>query len=149
MLHLVEQELHRLDGVQGLEHLPQYPYPVELFLREEQVFLPRAGLVQVYGREYSSFSQLPVEDDFHVAGSLELFEYDLVHTASGLDEGGGDDGQATAFLDVPGCSKEPLGLMQGVGVDAAGEHLSGGRYDRVVGPGEPRYRIKQDHDILL
>src|SRR3972149_12285058 len=96
MLYLVEQELHGLYRVQGLEHLAEYPDPVELFLGKEQGFFPRAGLVEVDGREYPLLGELPVEDDFHVAGSLELLEYDLVHAAARVDKGRRHDGEAPA-----------------------------------------------------
>src|SRR3989304_6026448 len=149
MLYLVEQELHGLYRVQGLEHLAEYPDPVELFLGKEQVFFPRAGLVEVDGREYPPLGELPVEDDFHVAGSLELLEYDLVHAAARVDKGRRHDGEAPALFDVPGGAEEPLGLVQRVRVHAAREHLSAGRHDGVIRPCEPRYRVEQYYHVLL
>src|SRR3990170_4764010 len=149
MLYLVEQELHGLYRVQWLEHLAEYPDPVELFLGKEQVLFPRAGLVEVDGREYPSLGELPVEDDFHVAGSLELLEYDLVHTAARVDKGRCHDGETPALFDVPGRSEEPLGLVERVRVHAAREHLSAGRHDGVICPCEPRYRVEQYYHVLL
>jgi hypothetical protein len=64
--------------------------------------------------------------DFHVAGALELLVDHVVHAAAGVDEGGGDDGQRAAFLDVARGAEEALRLLQGVGVDTAGQHLAGG-----------------------
>ena len=59
-----------------------------------------------------------------VAGALELFEDHFVHAAAGIDQGGGDDGQRAAFLDIARGAEEALGPLQGVGVDAAGQHLA-------------------------
>ncbi len=59
----------------------------------------------------------------HVAGSLELFEDDFVHAGAGIDEGGGDDGERAAFLNVAGRAEEALGALQGVGVYAARDTL--------------------------
>jgi hypothetical protein len=64
--------------------------------------------------------------DFHVAGALELLVDHVVHAAAGVDQGGGDDGQRAAFLDVARRTEEALGLLQGVGVHTTGEYLAGG-----------------------
>ena len=90
---------------------------------------------------------LAVEDDLRVAGALELLEDHLVHARAGIDQRGRDDGQRAAFLDVAGRAEEALRALQGVGVDAAGQHLAGGRHDRVVGAAEAGDRIEQDHHV--
>src|SRR5216117_28410 len=54
------------------------------------------------------------------------------------------DRQAAAVLDVPGRAEEPLGALQRVGVQAAGEDLAAGRGNRVVGPCQPREAVEQD-----
>ena len=59
--------------------------------------------------------------ELHVAGALELLVDDLVHLGAGVDEGGRDDGDGAALLDVAGSAEEALGLLQRVGVNAAGE----------------------------
>ena len=58
--------------------------------------------------------------DLHVSGAFELLENDLVHPASRVYEGGGHDGERTAFLNVSGCPEESLGFVERVGVHAAG-----------------------------
>ena len=60
-----------------------------------------------------------------IAGALELLEDHFVHAAAGIDQRGRDDGQRAAFLDVARRAEEPLRPLQGVGVDAAGQHLAG------------------------
>ena len=51
------------------------------------------------------------------------------------------------MLDIPGSAKEALGTLQGICIDATGQHLARGRDHRVVGPAQTRDRIEQDHDI--
>ena len=104
--------------------------------------------VDVDGRPDALVDQPAVEVHFHVAGPLELLEDHLVHAAAGVDQGGGQDRQAAAFLDVAGGAEEALRLVQGVGVDAAGEDLAGVRHLGVVGPGQARDRIEQNHHVL-
>jgi hypothetical protein len=52
-----------------------------------------------------------------------------------------------AFLDVAGGAEEPLGFLQRVGVDTAGEDLAGVRNLGVVGPGEAGDRVEQDDHV--
>ncbi|OQA09054.1 MAG: hypothetical protein BWY66_00738 [bacterium ADurb.Bin374] len=83
----------------------------------------------------------------HVAGALELLEDDFVHLRAGVDQRRGDNRQAAAPLDLAGRAQEPLGLVEGERVDSAGEGLAG-RGDRdVVGAGQARDRVEQDHDV--
>ena len=111
-------------GGQRRQHLAQHPDPAELPLVDEQLFLPGAGLVDVDGREDPPLDELAVEVDLHVAGALELLEDHIVHPRTGVDERGADDGQTAALLDVARGAEEPLGFLQRVGVDTAGEHLA-------------------------
>ena len=85
-----------------------------------------------------------VEVELHVAGALELLVDHVVHARAGVDQGGGDDGQRAAFLDVAGGAEEALGPLQGVGVDAAGQDLAGGRHHGVVGAGQAGDGVEQD-----
>ena len=52
------------------------------------------------------------------------------------------------LLDLPGGPEEPLGLLQGRGVDAAGEDLARVGRLGVVGPGQPGDRVEQDDHVL-
>ena len=145
---LIEQ-FHGFDGRERVEHLAQDPDALQVFLGDEQLFLTRAGALNVDGREDALVDELAVEDDFHVAGALELFEDDFVHARAGVDERGGDDGERAAFFNVAGRAEEALGALQGVGIDAAGEHFAGGRNDGVVGAGETGDGVEQDDDVAL
>ena len=68
---------------------------------------------------------------------------------AGIDQRGGDDGQRAAFLDVAGGAEEALGLVQRVGVHAAGEDLAGVRLHGVVGAGQAGDGVEQDDDVAL
>src|ERR1035437_6463973 len=88
---LVCEKLHGVDRRERVDDAAEDPGALEVFLGDQQLFLTRAGALDVDGREDALVDQLAVEDDFHVAGTLELFEDDLVHARAGVDEGGGDN----------------------------------------------------------
>ena len=87
--------------------------------------------------------------DFHVARALELFKDDFIHARAGVHQRGGDDGQRTAFLDVARRAEKPLGLVQRVGVHAAGKDFAGVRLHGVVGARQTGDGIEQDDDVAL
>ena len=87
--------------------------------------------------------------DFEVAGALEFLVDHIVHTATGVDQRGSDDGQAATLLDVARGTEESLRLLQRVGIDTAGQHLAGCRLHRVVGTRQAGDGVEQDHHILL
>src|SRR3954451_10654460 len=74
VLHLVEQELHRVDGAHLHQDPAQHPHLAERALLDEQLFLAGAGLADVQRREDALVADLAVEDDFRVTGALELLE---------------------------------------------------------------------------
>ena len=101
----------------------------------QHLFAARAAAVDVDRRPDALVDQLAVEHDLQVAGAFELLEDHLVHLAAGVDQRGGDDRQRAAFFDLAGRAEEPLGPLQGVGVDAAGEDLARVRAFRSSRPG--------------
>ena len=136
-------------GDSGLSTLRRIADAVEFFLGHQQLFLARAALVDVDGRENALVHQLAIQMDFHVAGAFEFFEDHVVHAAAGIDQRGGDDGQRSAFFDVARRAEEALGALQRVGIHAAREHLAGGRHDGVVSARQARDGIEQDHHVAL
>ena len=88
--------------------------------------------MQVNRREESLVAQPAVEVDFRVTSTLEFFENHIIHARTRINKGGGDNGQRAAFLDVSRCAKEPLGTLQGVGVDTARKNLAARGHNRVM-----------------
>src|SRR5690606_36907339 len=109
ILHLVEEEFHRIDRAHLHEDAPEDPHLGELVLLDQQLFLAGAGLADVERREDALVGDLAVEHDLRIAGTLELLEDHLVHAAAGVDQRGGDDREAAAFLDVARRAEEALG----------------------------------------
>ena len=132
-----------------MQQFPEDPDLLQHVRLDQQFLAARAGAVDVDGRIDALFGDAPAQVHFHVAGALELLVDDLVHLRAGLDQGGGDDGQRTAFLDIARGTEEALRPLQRIGIDTAGEDLARGRDHRVVGAREAGDRIEQDDHILL
>ena len=124
LTQLAEQELDRIDRSHRIENSPQDIHFLENIRGNQQLLLPRARSGDVHRREGALVGDLAVEDDFRIARALELFENDFVHARAGIDQGGRDDGQRPAFLDIARRAEKPLRPLQRVGVDAAGQHLA-------------------------
>src|SRR5437667_2163791 len=148
-LELVQQELHALHGVELGERLAQEPDLLELVLLEEQLFLPRPRLLDVDRGEDPLVHQPAIEMDLHVARPLELLEDDVVHPASGVDDGRRHDRERAALLDVPRRGEEAARPLERVRVEAARQDLARRRDDGVVGAREAGERVEQDHDVPL
>ena len=86
--------------------------------------------------------------DFHIAGALELLEYDFVHAAAGFDQSGCDYGKASAALDIARRAEEALGLKQRRGIQTARQRAPGRRHDEVIRARQSRERIQQHHNVL-
>jgi transcription termination factor Rho len=54
----------------------------------------------------------------------EFFEDDVVHAAACVDQGRGDDREASTFFNVAGSAEEALGPLERVGVHTAGQNLA-------------------------
>ena len=83
----------------------------------------------------------------HVARALELLIDEIVHATAGIDEAGGNDGQASSTFGVSSSAKEALGGIKGHRVDASGEGATAGRQGQVIGTGEAGNAIEQDDHI--
>src|SRR4051794_17975579 len=122
---LVEQEVDRIHRAHRIEDAAQDVHLLELLRIGEQFFLAGAGARDVDRRERALVGHLAVEDELGVAGALEFLEDHFVHARAGIDQGGRDDGQRAAFLDIARRTEEALWPLQSIRVDAAGEHLAG------------------------
>src|SRR6185437_2283203 len=146
-IHAVGQQLHRLDRVHVAENLAQNVHAAQFLRVHEQVFLARAGAVYIDGRPDALIDHAAIKMQLHVASALELLEDHFIHATAGVDEGGRQDGQRAAFLDVAGRPEETLRLVQGVGVHTAGQDFAGMRNLRVVRARQPRDGVEQDHYV--
>src|SRR6185312_2474317 len=86
LAELVGEKLHGFNRRERVEDLAQNPGALQVVFRDEELFFAGARALDVDGREDALVDELAVEDDFHVAGALELFEDDLVHARAGVDE---------------------------------------------------------------
>ena len=85
--------------------------------------------------------------DFHVAGAFKLFVNQVVHTATGIYQTSGQDGQAAAFGGITGSAEETFSRMQRGGINTAGKGSAAGRHGQVVSAGQTGNTIQQDNDI--
>src|SRR4051794_35698719 len=99
---LVEQEVDRVHRPHRIEDAAEHVHLLEVLRVGDELLLAGAGARDIDRRERPPVGDLAVEDELGVAGALELFEDDLVHAASGIDQRGGDDRQRAALLDVTG-----------------------------------------------
>src|SRR3954470_10549374 len=72
VLHLVEQELHRVDRAHLHQDPAQHPHLGKGALLDEQLFLAGSRLADVERGEDALVRDLAVENDLAVAGALEL-----------------------------------------------------------------------------
>src|ERR1700722_18389502 len=70
----IDEQFHRFNRRKWIENLTQDPYALQIFLGNEQLFFAGAGTLDINGGKYPLIHKLAVQNDFHVAGALELFE---------------------------------------------------------------------------
>ena len=114
----------------------------------QQIVATSRRLYQVDSREDTLVRERAVQLDLRVTCTLELLEDHLVHLRTGIYESGSDDCERSATLDVTGSTEESLRLLQGVGINTTGKHLTRGRSHRVIGTCQTGDRIEEDHDIV-
>src|ERR1700710_1939162 len=122
---LVEQEVDRVHGPHRIEYPAQHVHFLQELRIGDQLFLAGARARDVDRREGALVGNLAIENQFGIAGAFEFFENHFVHSAAGIDQRGGDDGERTALLDVARGAEETFRPLQRVGVDAAGQYLAG------------------------
>src|SRR5574341_153465 len=149
LFEFFEQEFHALHRGERVQDLPEHPHAVEVVLVHEELFLAGAGGVDVDGREHALVHELAVEVELHVAGALEFLEDHVIHAAARVHEGRGEDREAPPILDAARGAEEPFRPLEGVRVQAAGEHLAAGGNDGVMRAGQAGDAVQQDHHVLL
>src|ERR1700730_18891590 len=73
-LELVDQEFQTVDGAHRRQDAAQYPHLRKDAAIHQQFLLASTGFGDVNGREGALVGDLAVENDFRIAGALELFE---------------------------------------------------------------------------
>ena len=119
LLEVRDEQLHGFNRREWVEHAAQHEDALQVLFRNQQLFLARPRSLDVDRREDALVHKLAVENDFHVAGALELFEDDFIHARSGIDQGRRNDSQRAAFFDSAGRAEEALRALQRVGIHAA------------------------------
>ena len=82
-----------------------------------------------------------------VTGAFEFFEDHLVHTRPGVDQGGGDNRERAAFLDIPRCAEELFGRCKALASTPPVKTLPDD--GTTVLARASRDRIQQDHHVAL
>ena len=105
-------------GLSALSAFPWHPRVAPLVaLRNCQIISTRPGTVAVFPLRVPTqninswnilLGQPPVQNQLHVSGTLKLFKDHIVHPAPLFPPGRSQNGQAAAFLQVAGSSKNRL-----------------------------------------
>ncbi len=148
LLEFFEHGFHLLGGRHVEELAPNLGHLVVICLAQEEFLLARAALGEIHRRPDAHVGQFTREDEFHVAGALELLKDEVVHAAAGLDQHRGDDRQAAAVLDLSRRAEHLLGVLQRPNVEAAGHRSPTGTDEIVEGATEAGERIEQDEHVF-
>ena len=124
LLELVDQEVDAVHRAHRIENAAQDVHLGEVLFRNQQLFLPGAGLGDVERWENPFVGDLTIKNDFRIACTFEFFEDDFVHPRARIDQRRSDDGQGAAFFEVSRGAEKPLRPLQRIGVDAARQHLA-------------------------
>ena len=116
-LHALENHFHSLNFIHVVHELAQDARFLQHLRLKQQLFPARTTAVQVDGREHALFVQTALQMNFAIACSFELFKDHFVHAATGIDQSGCNDGQATAFFYIASRAEETLGALQRIGID--------------------------------
>ena len=122
--HKVMNLLHCLYGVHVGDALAEYPHTVDSCFIKQQVITTSAGSNEVDGWEDTLVGKRTVELQLGVASALEFLEDYFVHLTASVSKGCGDNSERTTILNVTGCTKEALWLLQSIGIYTTSENLA-------------------------
>ena len=122
--------------------------PFESIMRQKKFFAASTGLRDIDRRPDAFVDQTAIQHDLQVSRALEFLEHDLIARVARVDQRRTNNGQRSAFLDIPGSTKESFRFVQCVGVNTTGKDFSGRRDNGIVSTGQTSDRIKQDHNIM-
>ena len=147
MLEVADEDFHGLGGGEFGELAADEEDALVFVGVQEEFVAAGAGFDDLDGWKDSHFGDGAIEVQLHVAGAFELLEDEVVHAAFGFDEGGAEEGEATAFFGVAGSSEEFAGFGEGLGIDAAAHGAAFAGLEVVVGAGHASDGIEEDDDI--
>ena len=124
MLHALVDGVHRLHRIHVGNILTQNPHTVEGGLVLQQVVATSRRSHEVDSREDALVAEFAVELEFHVASALEFLKDHFVHLRTGFGKCGGDDGEATAILNVTRSTEEAFWALECVGIHTTRKNLA-------------------------
>src|SRR5690606_33969958 len=142
-----QHELRPLTATEHGDHPAHRPNLAQRLLAEEELLSPGAGALDIDRRVEAALGQLAIEVELHVAGTLELLVDHVIHAATGVDQTGGDDGEAAPALDVAGGTEESLRRIEGDRVNTTGQCAATRRHGEVVRTGQAGNRVEQDRHV--
>ena len=113
----------------------------------EEIVLPGAGFLAVDGGVDAALHEFAVELDFQIPRAFELLKNHFVHLAVRLDERGGENGEAAAFLTLAGGTEELAHELERLVVHAAGTAGPLAAAQGIIAPGETGEAVEQDNNI--
>ena len=116
---LVQNKLGRFDFIHFMGEFAENPDFLHGGWIQKKLFATRAASIDIHCGVDAPLHKFSFKVDFHVSCSFELLVNDFIHPAAGFYQRGGDDGEAAALFQVPGCAEKSLWARQGVGFDAA------------------------------
>jgi len=147
VLEVADKDFHGLGGGEFGELAAEEEDALVFVGVKKEFVATGAGFDDLNGWKDPHFGNGAIEVKLHVAGAFELFKYEVIHTALGFDEGGAEDGEATAFFGIAGGSEEFAGFGESLGIDAATHGAAFSGLEIVVGAGHAGDGIEEDDDI--
>ena len=113
LLQALQKRIHRiLRAVAARKNSANSPDERRFLLIEQQVFTTRTRSDRINSWEDTTVRQRAIELHFHIAGTLELFEDNLVHLRARIDQSRSQNGKTATAFDVTCSTQEFLGWIE-------------------------------------
>src|SRR5581483_6846124 len=143
----IHHQLYAVRRANLCQHATHQPDLLERLLVKQELLAPGPAANHIDRREDTPIGKLAIQVDLQVARALELFVNHVIHAAAGINEAGGEDRQAAAFLDIARRPEKALRRVECDWVDAAGQRATAWRNVQVIGARQARDAVEQDHDV--
>ena len=100
-----QELLHRILRIELRQSPPQVANPFELIGVEKKLLAARSAAGQIDRRPNSSLDQTSVEHNFQIASPFELLEDNLIHLATGLDQGRRNNRERAPLFKLARCAE--------------------------------------------